>query len=64
MSLAAIRPRRDQVAELTRGLALPLPEVGYVHLEIIAEACCARSARFAPVHPRRWRRAARPKLRR
>ena len=37
MSLAAIRPRPDQVAELTRGLQLPLPEVDSVHLEIIAE---------------------------
>jgi hypothetical protein len=32
-----IRPRPDQVAELTRGLQLPLPEVVGVHLEIIAE---------------------------
>lgn len=37
MRPAAIRPRPDQVAELTRGLQLPLPEVSSVHLEIIAE---------------------------
>ncbi|MBN9070601.1 MAG: hypothetical protein J0H34_03165, partial [Rhizobiales bacterium] len=37
MRAAAIRPRPDQVAELTRGLRLPLPEVSSVHLEIIAE---------------------------
>lgn len=38
MRRAAIRPRPDQVAELTRGLRLPLPEVSRDHLEIIAEA--------------------------
>lgn len=37
MSLPAIRPRPDQIAELTRGLELPLPKVSTVHLEIIAE---------------------------
>lgn len=37
MSSAAIRPRPDQVAELTHGLQLPLPEVSSIHLEIIAE---------------------------
>ena len=37
MSLGAIRPRPDQIAELTRGLELPLPEISEVHLEIIAE---------------------------
>lgn len=37
MSPAAIRPRPDQVAELTRGLQLPLPELSIVHLGIIAE---------------------------
>lgn len=37
MRATAIRPRPDQVAELTRGLHLPLPEVSGVHLEIIAE---------------------------
>lgn len=37
MSLPAIRPRPDQIAELTRGLELPLPKLSAVHLEIIAE---------------------------
>lgn len=37
MRATAIRPRPDQVAELTRGLHLPLAEVSSVHLEIIAE---------------------------
>ncbi|SEG30134.1 hypothetical protein [Billgrantia desiderata] len=37
MRPTAIRPRPDQIAELTRGLHLPLPEVSSVHLEIIAE---------------------------
>lgn len=37
MRAAAIRPRPDQIAELTRGLRLPLPEVSSVHLEIVAE---------------------------
>lgn len=33
----AIRPRPDQISELSRGLHLPLPEVQSDHLEIIAE---------------------------
>ena len=33
----AIRPRPDQIAALTRGLQLPLPELQAVHLEIIAD---------------------------
>ena len=31
------RPRPDQVAELTRGVRLPLPAVAEVHLEVLAE---------------------------
>jgi len=34
---STIRRRPDQVAELTRGLRLPLPEIEAVHLEVIAE---------------------------
>lgn len=34
---SAVRSRPDQVAELTRGLRLPLPEVSTIHLQIIAE---------------------------
>ena len=37
MISVAIRPRPDQIAELTRGLLLPVPEVSSVHLEVIAE---------------------------
>ena len=37
MSSSALRPRPDQVAELTRGLELPLPAIDDVHLEFIAE---------------------------
>lgn len=37
MRAASIRPRPDQIAELTRGLLLPLPEVSSIHLGIIAE---------------------------
>jgi hypothetical protein len=37
MKTAAIHPRPDQIAELTRGLHLPLPEISSVHLEVIAE---------------------------
>lgn len=38
MRAAAVRPRPDQIAELTRGLYLPLPEVSNDHLEVIAES--------------------------
>jgi hypothetical protein len=37
MTPSGIRPRPDQVAELTRGLTLPLPEVSPDLLEVIAE---------------------------
>ena len=37
MRATSIRPRPDQIAELTRGLQLPLPAVSSVHLNIIAE---------------------------
>ena len=33
----AVRPRVDQVAELTRGLRLPLPAIADLHLQILAE---------------------------
>ena len=39
---SAIRPRIDQVAELTRGIRLPLPAVADVHLQVLAE--CLRKA--------------------
>jgi hypothetical protein len=42
MSGPAIRPRPDQISELTRGLSLPLPEIQTDHLEIIAE-CLLRA---------------------
>lgn len=34
---SALSPRPDQIAELTRGLALPLQAIDNLHLEIIAE---------------------------
>lgn len=37
MKPPAIRPRPDQISELSRGLRLPLPELQSDHLEIIAE---------------------------
>ena len=37
MTGTAARPRYDQVAELTRGLRLPLPAIADDHLEILAE---------------------------
>jgi hypothetical protein len=37
MKLSAIHARPDQIAELTRGLQLPLPEIEDDHLEIVAE---------------------------
>lgn len=38
MRATSIRPRPDQIAELTRGLQLPMPEVSDDHLDIIAES--------------------------
>lgn len=37
MNATTIHPRPDQVAELTRGLELPLPELSSIHLNVIAE---------------------------
>ena len=37
MRSPAVRPRPDQVAELTRGVRLPLPPIAEVHLEVLAE---------------------------
>ncbi len=34
---SSVRPRYDQVAELTRGVRLPLPSIAREHLEILAE---------------------------
>ena len=40
MRSPAVRPRPDQVAELTRGVRLPLPPIPEVHLEVLAEGLC------------------------
>lgn len=40
MRRSVVRPRVDQVAELTRGIRLPLPAVADVHLEVLAEYLC------------------------
>lgn len=37
MSSSALSPRPDQIAELTRGLTLPLPAIDETYLQIIAE---------------------------
>lgn len=37
MNTPAIRPRPDQILELSRGIQLPLPKIDEVHLELIAE---------------------------
>ena len=37
MTGPGVRPRHDQVAELTRGVRLPLPPIAHEHLEILAE---------------------------
>lgn len=37
MTGSATRPRYDQVAELTRGLRLPLAAIAHDHLEVLAE---------------------------
>jgi hypothetical protein len=42
MSPSQIYERPDQIAELTRGLQLPLPEIEADHIEIVAE-CLLRA---------------------
>jgi hypothetical protein len=42
MKPSAIRARPDQIAELTRGIQLPLPDIEADHLEIVAE-CLLRA---------------------
>ncbi|EKN9355115.1 hypothetical protein N0036_08380 [Pseudomonas aeruginosa] len=51
MSAPAIRPRPDQIGELTRGLHLPLPAVDALHLEIIAEGLSRAFADVRTHHP-------------
>ena len=36
MSVTAVRPRSDQVAELTLGVRLPMPPIAVEHLEVLA----------------------------
>lgn len=42
MSPSQIHERPDQIAELTRGLQLPLPEIEAGHMEVVAE-CLSRA---------------------
>ena len=37
MRQPAVRPRRDQVEELTRGVRLPLPAIADDHMEVVAD---------------------------
>ena len=37
MKGSAVRPRLDQVSELTRGIRLPLPAIADTHLQVLAE---------------------------
>ncbi|WP_139051988.1 hypothetical protein [Roseibium sp. TrichSKD4] len=37
MKSISIKPRPDQILELSRGASLPLPEINNLHLEVIVE---------------------------
>jgi len=37
MTRSRVQPRPDQIAELTRGIRLPLPEIPHAHLDVILE---------------------------
>lgn len=54
MTQSQIHPRPDQVAELTRGLSLPLPVLDPLHMKVIASGL-ARAARSVSLdHPAIW----------
>ena len=51
MTSTSIHPRTDQVAELTRGLELPLPPISDIHLNIIAEGIDRAFNEISSVQP-------------
>lgn len=52
MTSGGLRPRRDQVAELARGLCLPLPPIDSDHLKVIAEGLLKAFAELKVLAPR------------
>ena len=51
MTSTLIRPRLDQIAELTRGLHLPLPKLEQGHLIVIAESLARAFGDIRERHP-------------
>jgi len=51
MMSSVIRPRPDQIGELTRGLHLPLHAVDAMHLELIAESLSRAFQDIRSAHP-------------
>lgn len=51
MKRSAVRPRRDQIDALTRGLRLPLPAIEAAYLEVIAESLYQAFADVCTQHP-------------
>ncbi len=62
MSASAIKPRPDQISELTRGLTLPLPEIPTDILQVIAEGLhCAFHDLFSR-NPQRMETGSEPEV--
>jgi hypothetical protein len=49
-----IHPRPDQIAELTRGLSLPLPMLNPLHMKVIASGLALAARSVSLDHPAIW----------
>lgn len=54
MTQSQIHPRPDQVAELTRGLSLPLPVLDPLHMKVIASGLALAARSVSVDHPAIW----------
>lgn len=54
MTKSQIHPRPDQVAELTRGLSLPLPVLDSLHMKVIASGLALAARSVSLDHPAIW----------
>lgn len=54
MTQSQIHPRPDQVAELTRGLSLPVPMLNLLHMKVIASGLALAVRSISLDHPAIW----------
>ena len=54
MTQSQIHPRPDHIAELTRGLSLPLPVLDPLHMKVIASGLALAARSVSLDHPVIW----------